>query len=209
MPADGTPIVLGGGNHPAQGGRGDFEIRELFDGFADHVLEGLGFDVRKAVVGTFDFEAERSREVFFVTDHYVHVLGDLAVDLLGFLEAADGLPERRAIIQIVRNDGAMLLGGFHGLDGHLGRRLGEGREDASRVEPADAQRTEEVFPVEVTGLNLRGGGVAAVWDADSATDAEAPFGEVEAVADRSADAIIFTPFDIIGIHAALHDEIFE
>ena len=103
----------------------------------------------------------------------------------------------------------MLLGDLDRLDGGLGGRLGEGREDAARVEPADAELAEEVFPVEVAGFDLRGGGVAAVRDADGATDAEAALGEVEAVADRTADAVVLAPLDEVGVHAALHHEVLE
>ena len=51
--------------------------------------------------------------------------------------------------------------------------------------------------------------MAAVGDADGAADAEAAFGEVEAVADGAADAVIGAPEDEVGGDAALQDEIFE
>ena len=103
----------------------------------------------------------------------------------------------------------MLLRGLDGLDGGLSSRLRERGEDAARVEPANALLAEEVFPVEVAGLDLRSRGIAAVRDADGATDAEATLGEVKAVADGAADAVVLAPLDVISIHAALHDEVFE
>ena len=161
------------------------------------------------MVRALDLEAEGGGEVFFVADHHVDVLRDLAVYFLGLLEAADGLPEGRAVVQIVGDDGAVLLGDLDRFDGGLCGGFGKGCEDAARVEPADAERAEEVFPVEVAGLDLRGGGVAAVRDADSATDAEATLGEVEAVTDRAADAVVLAPLDEVGVHSALHHEVFE
>ena len=161
------------------------------------------------MVDALDLEAEGGGEVLLVADHHVDILGDLAVHFLGLLEAADGLPEGRAVVQVVGDDGAVLLRGLDGLDGGLRGGLGEGREDAARVEPADAQLAEEVLPVEVAGLDLRGRGVAAVRDADGAADAEAALGEVEAVADRAADAVVLAPLDEVGVHAALHHEVLE
>ena len=209
VPADGAPVVLRGGDHAAERGRGDLEVRELLHGLGDHVLEGLGLDVGDVVVDALDLEAEGGGEVLLVADHHVDILGDLAVHFLGLLEAADGLPEGRAVVQVVGDDGAVLLRGLDGLDGGLRGGLGEGREDAARVEPADAELAEEVLPVEVAGLDLRGRGVAAVRDADGAADAEAALGEVEAVADRAADAVVLAPLDEVGVHAALHHEVLE
>ena len=51
-------------------------------------------------------------------------------------------------------------------------------EDAAGVEPARAEFSEDVFPVDVAGLELRGGGVAAVRVADGAADAKAALGEI-------------------------------
>ena len=51
------------------------------------------------------------------------------------------------------------------------------------------------------------GGVGTVGAADSAADAEAALGEVDAVAADSADAVGFLPVDQIGVHAALLDEV--
>ncbi len=86
-------------------------------------------------------------------------------------------------------------------------------ESAAKMPPVWNQRTpvpaEDVVPVEIAGLELAGGGVAAVGDADGAADAEAALGEVEAVADGPADAVVLAPLDEVGGDAALHDEVLD
>jgi hypothetical protein len=125
------------------------------------------------------------------------------------LQATDGLPKRRAVVEIVADDGAVFVGGLHGLDGQFGGGGGERGEDAARVEPAHAEFAEDVLPVDVARLELRGGRVATVRIADSAANAEAALGEVQAVAHGAADAVIGTPLDEVGGDAALHDEILD
>src|SRR5207248_9110596 len=107
------------------------------------------------------------------------------------------------------DDGAVPVGGLDRLNRDFGGGGGKRGEDAAGVEPADAELSENVIPVEVTGLQLRGRGVAAIGAAHGAADAEAPFGEVEPVADGAADAIVLAPFDEVGGDAALHDEILD
>jgi ornithine carbamoyltransferase len=46
-------------------------------------------------------------------------------------------------------------------------------------------------------------------DAFTLADAEAAFGEVEAVADGAADAVVFAPLNKLRVDAALHDEVFD
>ena len=55
----------------------------------------------------------------------------------------------------------------------------EGGENSAGVEPAGAERAEDVFEVEVIDRELGGGGVAAVGGAFGGPEAEATFGEVE------------------------------
>ena len=74
---------------------------------------------------------------------------------------------------------------------------------------AHAQLAEDVLPVDVARLELRRRRVAAIRIADRAPDAEPAFGEIEAVADRAADAVVLAPLDEVGGHAALHDEILD
>src|SRR5690606_15545884 len=126
-------------------------------------------------------ESKRGGEVLLVADHHVDVLRDLAIYLLRLLEPADGLPQRRAVIEIVADNRAMPVGGLHGFDGEFGGRGGERGENPAGMEPAHAEFPEDVVPVEVAGLELRGGGVAAIGIADGAPHAETALGEIEPV----------------------------
>ena len=77
------------------------------------------------------------------------------------------------------------------------------------MKPTDAEFTKNVVPIEVTGLELRGGGVAAIGIADGAAEAKAALGEVETIADGAADAVVLAPLDEIGGDPALHDEVLD
>ena len=74
----------------------------------------------------------------------------------------------------------------------LGSGVGERAEDSAGVEPARAVLAEDFVPVDVAGLELRDGGVAAIVGAQCGAHAEAAFGEVQAVACRAADAVMLT-----------------
>ena len=163
----------------------------------------------QVVIRALHLEAEGSGEVLFVADHHVDVLRDLAIDLLSLLQAADGFPERGTVVEIVGDDRAVLVCGLDGFDGEFGGRVGKRGEDAAGVKPAHAELAEDVIPVDVAGLELRRGGVAAVGIADGAANAEAALGEVQAVANGAADAVVFAPLDEVGGDAALHDEILD
>ena len=56
---------------------------------------------------------------------------------------------------------------------------------------------------------MASGGVTTIRDADGATDTETTFGEIETIADGAADAVVFAPFDEVGVDSALHDEVFN
>lgn len=209
VPEDGGPVVDGGGDDAAEGSCGDFEVGEFGDGGFDHFFECSGFDFGDVVIDALDFEAEGCGEVLFVADHDIDVSGDFAVHFAGFFEAADGFPEGWSVVEVVGDDGAVFVGGFDGLDGEFGGGLGEGGVDAAGVEPADAEFSEDVVPVDVAGFEFGGGGVAAVGVADGSADAEAAFGEVEAVADGASDAVVLAPLDEVSGDAALHDEVLD
>ena len=57
----------------------------------------------------------------------------------------------------------------------------------------DAEFAEDVVPVEIAGLELAGGGVAAVGNAHRAAHAEAALGEIQAVARDAPDAVERAP----------------
>jgi len=208
-PSDGAPVVACGGFGGAEGGGDGLEVGVFADGALDHVLECGDVEVKEVGVGAFDLEAEAGGEVFLVADHDVHVACDLAVDLACAGLAADGFPEAGAVIEVVADDDAVLACLLDGLERECGGGFAEAGEDAAGVEPADAASAEDVIPVEVAGFELAGGGVAAVGDAQGGADAEAAFGEVEAVACGAADAVEGAPEDELGADASLEDAIFE
>ena len=70
-------------------------------------------------------------------------------------------------------------------------------------------RPENRLPIEVAGLDLADGGVAAIGAAGGGAHAEAALSKVEAVADGAADAIVRNPADERGIDAALKNEVFN
>ena len=65
------------------------------------------------------------------------------------------------------------------------------------------------FPVEVAGLDLADGGVAAIVAAGCGANAESALGEVEAVANGAAYAVEGDPFEERSVDAALKDAVFD
>ena len=94
-------------------------------------------------------------------------------------------------------------------DDDLRRRIGEGSEDPARVQPAHAQRAEEVLPVDVARPQLRGGRVTAIGHPDGAAHAETALGEVEPIAHRPADTVGRNPADEARVDASLEHEVLE
>src|SRR5687768_6029645 len=77
------------------------------------------------------------------------------------------------------------------------------------MQPAHALPAEDIVPIKIARLELRGGRVPAVWYANRAANAESALGEIQTVAHRAAHAVIGPPFDERRIHAALQNEIFN
>ena len=94
------------------------------------------------MVNALHLKAERGGEVLLVTDHHVDVRSNRLVDLLRPRLAADGLPERGAVVQVIGDYGAVTVCRRDGLDHGGGRVIRERRIDATRVEPAHAELTE-------------------------------------------------------------------
>src|SRR5437764_13328725 len=74
------------------------------------------------------------------------------------------------------------------------------------MKPAGALLAEDIVPINIAGLELRCGGVAAVGAAERAAHAEAALGKVQAVAHGAAHAVVVEPFDEL-VHTALVDEV--
>ena len=209
VPADRRPVVDRRGLDRTERRRDRLEVRIDADRLFDHLPEALDGQRRQVLVHALDLDAERGGEVLLVADHHVDVLGDLAVDRLRLRVAADGLPERGAEVEVVARHRAVLLGRLQRLDDDVRRRLGERGVDAARVEPPHALLAEELVPVDVAGLELADRRQPPVRARPRAAAAVAALDEVQAVADRAADAVVGHPLDVRRVDAALEHEVLD
>jgi Family of unknown function (DUF6119) len=154
-------------------------------------------------------EAEAGGEVLLVPDHDVDVPGQPPVDLLGAGLAADRAPQARPVVQVVRDHRPVPPGRCHRRLDDVRRGGRQRRVDAAGVQPAHAERAEQVLPVHVGRTELAGGGVAAVRDPDRPAYAEAALGEVESIADGAANAVVGHPPDERGVNAAGENQVLE
>ncbi len=77
------------------------------------------------------------------------------------------------------------------------------------MQPAGAFADEQPVPIDLAGMQLRGGRVAPVGAADRAADAKAPLGEVETVADAAPDPVVGDEAQVRRVNAALEDQVFD
>src|SRR5204863_4008502 len=91
------------------------------------------------------------------------------------------VPQRRAVVEIEGDDGAVPPGRGHRLDRERGGARRERGEDAAAMEPASPVATEDGVPVDVARPQHRGRGMPAVGAAERRANAEAALDEVEAV----------------------------
>lgn len=208
MPGEGAPVVDAGGVDAAEGGGDGLQVGILFGELGHEGAEG-GALVVEEVGGVGIGRAGFGWGVCEDADHDVDVGGEAVVEVLGGGEPAAFLPEGGAVVEVVGDGDAVAFGGFAGFDGEFGGAFGEAGEDAAGVEPFAAGGGEEGVPVDITGLHLGGGAVAAVDAAFGTSDAEAALGEVDGVADALAHAVVRDPLDVGGIEAALEDEVFD
>ncbi len=206
-PAEGGPVIAGSRMHGAETGAHHLEVREFFHSFLNHLPVALQRQRLPILLLPFDPEAQAVREVVLIAQHHIHIFGNFPVYLPGMGIAAVGRPEGRAVIQVVGNNSAIFLRGLDGLH-HGFRGLGrEPRIHPAGMEPANAQRTEEIVKIEVLRFRLGDGGIEAVRAALTTPDAEAPLREIEAVPAASSNAVGLHPADVAAVHAALQDEI--
>jgi len=66
---------------------------------------------------------------------------------------------------------------------------------------------EDPFPIDITLFQLRNSGVSPIRAAKRRADAETTLGKVHPVAHIAADTVVFCPFDVRLIDAALIDQI--
>ncbi|MNT38316.1 hypothetical protein D3C72_1745020 [compost metagenome] len=101
----------------------------------------------------------------------------------------------------------MAARGLHRRDGGLRAVLGQRGEDAAGVQPAGPVAAEHRVPVVLVRLQLRGGRIRAVGNAQRRAHAEATLGEVQAHARVAADAVVVPPDDLAGVHATGLDQL--
>ncbi len=209
VPADGTPIVDRRCVHAAQGRRRRLEIRELRHRALDHLLKALDLDVRDILVHPLDLKTQAGRKILLVADHHVDRPRNLAVDLLRLGQPADRLPERGAVIQIIGNNHAVLLGRLHRLQRQRRRRLRERSENPARVEPPRATLAKQLLPVDIAALHLAGRSIRAIRHTHRPANPMPALGKVQPIAHLAPNPIISAPLHIIGSHAALQNKILD
>src|SRR6266481_3806010 len=139
--------------------------------------------------------AKRRREIFFIAKHDIHIGSDAAVDFLGPLLSTDRTPQGIAIIQVIGDDDAVFPRTLHRLNRNFRRSLRKRAEYPAGMKPACAVLAEHHFPIDFTRLQRRHRRVSAVRASQSRAHAESPLGEIQSVANRSADSVIFRPPD--------------
>ncbi len=135
------------------------------------------------------------------------MFGYLEVDLLRLGVAADAFPQAWPIIQIIRNNRAVLLGRLHSFDDNLGRGVAERGENPARVKPARTVFAKNFLPIDVAFFQLRGCGVATIGHAFRAANAKTALGEVQPIANRATDAVVIAPLEVVHGHTALQNKI--
>src|SRR5204862_5938026 len=92
---------------------------------------------------------EPGGEVFLVAEQHVDLRHELPVDGSRRLHAPARLPQRRPVVEVVRDDRAVPARRLDSLERKLCRWLGKRAEHAARVEPTRTIRTEDAVPVDV------------------------------------------------------------
>src|SRR5260370_19545877 len=149
-----------------------------------------------ALVSSLDLEAERGGEVFFVAEHYVNKRSERAIYFLRFRFSSDRVPERATVVQVIGDDCACALGGLHRLSRHLRSCLRKRAKDSAGVKPLRTLFDKDLLPINVTGLELRNRGMSPIRAPQRSAHAKPTLGEIQAVADRAADTIVFDPTDM-------------
>src|SRR5207302_9043623 len=156
-----------------------------------------------------DLKSEGRGEVFFVADHHVDVRCQFAIDLRRACLAADRLPQRVTVVEVIADDGAVLARCDHRFFRNFGLRLAQRAEDTAGMEPPRTFPAEDRVPVDLTRLQLAYSRVSTVVAAQCRTNSKPALGEVQAIASSHADAVILYPRDMRLVYAALEQQIFE
>src|SRR6266478_3682539 len=205
---DRAPVVAGSGLGLAQGG-GDHLEGKFLHHRLDHLLERFRLDVGNLFIESPYLKAQRCGKVLLVADHDIDLRCHAAVDLLSAILATNRLPQRFAVVQIVRDDRAVLAGRLYGFHRHVGRGLRERAEYPAGVEPACPSLAENVVPIDVARLLLRGRRVTAIRASQGGPDSKSSLREVEAIAHSASNAVIADPADQGLVDSSLMDQILQ
>src|SRR5579859_7155898 len=172
-----------------------------------HHLEGIfRYGLRNHLLETFHLKCG---EILVHAQHHVNVRRNSAVYFLGGFLSAVRFPQRSTVVQIIRHGSAVALRRLHRFQGNLRRGRGESAEYSSRVKPTRSVLAKNIVPIDVSRLQLRNGGVAAVVTAQRCSHAESTLRKIESVARRMAYAVVLHPADQRLIDAALINEILK
>ena len=101
----------------------------------------------------------------------------------------------------------MFLCGLYRFARHLRRRLRERAKNSAGVKPARALCSENPFPVNVAGLQLRNRRMPTIRTTQSSANPKASLGEIQPVTHTTAHAVILDPFEMRLIDSALINQI--
>src|SRR5260370_30876747 len=101
----------------------------------------------------------------------------------------------------------MFLCRFDRFARNLRRRFRERAADSASVKPARAFCSENLFPINVAGLQLRDRRMPTIRTTQSRTHAKASLGKIQPVTHTAAHAVILDPFDMRLIDSALINQI--
>src|SRR5581483_7568171 len=179
----------------------------------EHASEQLFVDgdlqLEQVVVDSVEPVAEPGGEVLLVPEQHVDERNERAIHARGCLDAALRLPQRRPVVEVVRDDDAVAVRRLDRLERDRRRRLRQCAEHTARVEPAHAVRAEEAIPVDVSRLQLRRRRVPSVGAPDGAAYTEPPLGEVEPVANLAANAVVGPPEEVCALDASLQHQVLD
>ena len=146
------PVVYCCGFHCAQGGADSLEIGVHLNDFGKHFAVAVDIELFKICVIALYFKAEASGEILLIAYHNVYIFCYLLIYFLRLFLAADVFPEGRTVIEVVGNDCSVFFGCFNSLYNNLCGSFGKCSKNSAGVKPTNAELTENVLPVNITGL---------------------------------------------------------
>src|SRR5437899_5069187 len=93
--------------------------------------------------------------------------------------------------------------------GHFRRRLGKRRENPPRVKPSRALFSENFVPSNLSGLQLRHGGVSAVVTSQRRPHTETALGKIQSVPRRPPHPVVLHPSHQRRVHSSLINQVLE